>query len=292
MQVMFSFSECSMGQQPIVLAIGMFDGVHLGHQRLLEEVQARAHMVGGIGGVVTFSNHPAEVLLAERVPLLSHLSHRLNLLRNYVQFAIVLPFTKRFANQTPQQFISQLAKYLPSCHLVLGHDAVLGRDRQGNRDVVSQLATEFGMTVDYIEALVWRERPLSSSSLRKLVQQGALDHVSRQLGRPYSIGGYVTSGRGYGRQMGYPTANLSVQNLCVPPYGVYVAEVKQEGHTWSAIANLGVAPSLRHDGKPTLEVHLLESPKQLLAHREKHTHTDRDTHCERGNTQHTETHTN
>ncbi|CAF23482.1 bifunctional riboflavin kinase/FAD synthetase [Candidatus Protochlamydia amoebophila] len=244
---------------PQILTIGNFDGVHLGHLFVLQRVQAIAKQSDAEITVLTFSNHPSEVLRPQDpAKLLCTLPHKIKLLEsNHVNHLFLIPFTNYLAKHSAASFVERIRQFIPFSHLILGHDATLGRDRQGNRLVMQTLAEMWGFEVHYLDEYRYEGLAVSSTSIRKLVQEGDLKKVHALLGRPYSIYSTISSGLGKGRQMGYPTANIEVQNLCLPPFGVYAVEIKKGQEILPGIANLGFAPTIRQNNIPLLEVHIL-----------------------------------
>lgn len=249
----------------IVLTIGNFDGMHRGHCAVLKQAQA---LVGKEGKVVvlTFINHPSEILRPETAtPLLCTLPHKLYLLENFgIQTIILLPFTRYLAQHSARSFIENVRQYISFAHLVLGHDATLGRDRQGNPPTINNLGMEWGFDVHYLEAYRYEGKPVSSTRIREILQQGDLNQVEELLGRPYSIYGNVVTGKGKGASLGFPTANLNVKGLCLPPFGVYAVEVCHHSKFIRGIANLGIAPTMNDNREPVLEVHLFNEDQDFV----------------------------
>jgi riboflavin kinase/FMN adenylyltransferase len=264
MQIIEQLELFSQPRQPLVLAIGNFDGFHRGHYAVLRHARLLAGQEGQIV-VITFRNHPSEVLRpAQPTRLLCTLPHKLRLIEQFgIDTLILLSFTRYLAQHSAASFIERVRQSIPFSHLVLGHDATLGRDRQGNRPLMQQLAEEWGFQVHYLDEYRFEGQPVSSTRIRALLQRGDLEQVEILLDRPYSIYAPVSQGQGQGKLLGYPTANLETTGLCLPPFGVYAVEVRKEQEIWTGIANLGVAPTLKTEGIPLLEVHLF-APEQNL----------------------------
>ncbi len=267
MHLYHQLEEFKDQKTPVVLTIGNFDGVHLGHLAVLQKAQAIALRTEAHQVVITFSNHPSEVLRPEDPTLLlCTLPHKIALLEaNHIDHLMLLPFTRYLAHHSAASFVERVRQFIPFSHLILGHDATLGRDRQGNRSVMQSLAEAWGFEVHYLEEYRYEGLPVSSTQIRQLVQKGEFDQAEILLGRPYSIYSTISTGLGKGRQIGFPTANIPVKGLCLPPLGVYVVEVNKEGEIYQGIANLGVAPTIREDGVPLLEVHILAENVELSA---------------------------
>ncbi len=236
---------------PHTLTIGFFDGVHLGHQALLSRADT----------CVTFSGHPSSTLHPEEpLPLITSHAHRLALIKPYVQDIHILDFTTDLATQDPKTFLTSLP---PFDHLLLGHDARLGKDRSGTPEVLQEIATAHNFILEYLPPVLIDNAPVSSSRIRLALREGDLVLAEELLGRPYSIMGTVLRGAGHGDKIGYPTANLDLTGLSHPPFGVYAITLTADHADHPGIANLGVAPTLQHNRKPLLEAHLFDVDHNL-----------------------------
>ncbi len=247
-----------------ILTIGNFDGVHCGHRQLLKQMLQLANGEAQTT-VLTFSNHPSTVLRPHNPTLsLCTLEHRLSLMKQLgIENIIVLPFTKEFATQNAATFISHLRQYVNFSHLILGYDATLGKDRQGDRAVMKTLGQELGFEVYYLEEVQQAGESVSSTRIRKTIMNGDFLNAALLLQRPYSIYGKVIRGFGNGHKMGFATANLDIGTLCLPPQGVYAVEVKQAEKKYDGIANLGLAPTLQRRQTPILEVHIFDQKQNF-----------------------------
>lgn len=253
---MTALRDFPQSSKPVILTIGNFDGMHLGHQSVLSKMHKVAKTDSLPTCAITFSNHPSEILRPSNpISLLCTLPHRIKLLGEQgIDSIVLLPFTPELAKQSAAEFIEKIHAHIPFSHLILGHDAAIGKDRQGDRGTMHQLGKEHGFNVDYVEGYSNGGTPVSSSRIRTLLSEGNLSKVEELLGRSYSIYGKVLPGLGKGKHLGFPTANLDVAGLCCPPFGVYAVTVKRAASIVSGIANLGIAPTVRN--KPLLEVHL------------------------------------
>ncbi len=257
MKILYNADQFVASQKRISLTIGNFDGVHLGHQALLQRLKE----VAPFTVVFSFSNQPCEVLHGIKKPWLTTLPHRLSLFEKLgIDETILFPFSKTFAEQSAFDFLKNLKKHIPFTHLVLGHDAVLGHDR--NQDL-SDVAQELGFSLEYLDVVTISGKIISSSEIRKRIQEGDLTAASLKLGRPYSIFASVGHGSGKGGKLGFHTANLPVENLALPPLGVYAVHVKIGDEILAAVANLGHAPTLHENRKTCLEVHLIDENRNL-----------------------------
>ncbi len=243
----------------ISLTLGNFDGVHLGHQKILQELK-------GQKSLFTFSNHPAEILHQRTVPLLTTPSQKLHLLKQAgIEQIVVAPFTRELSLQSAETFLSSLKQRVPFTHLVLGHDAAVGHLRQGNRREIDILSRKMDFTPLFQDPLKIDGKVVSSTRIRGLIQKGDFERAALFLGRPYSIRGQVMPGAGKGKLLGFQTANLSVETLCLPPLGVYAVEVIRNGKLYLGVANLGAAPTLHTNRTTQLEVHILDAKESLYA---------------------------
>jgi len=257
--------------QTIGLTIGNFDGMHLGHQSILKHLRERIGL-NGHSVVMTFSNHPAQILKPDFSPsFLCSLSQKMRLIkRSGVDSLFILPFTSDLANLSPAAFLSMLRNFIPFTHLILGHDATIGKNRTGTRDHLKQLADSFSFHLEYLNEVKHHHEPISSTIIRSLIKAGDLLKAAALLGRPYSLYSQIETGRGLGKTIGFPTLNLNIDQCCLPPLGVYKVRVMLSPDlSLPGIANVGVAPTVRSDSSPKLEVHLLDPlPQEQLSHLE------------------------
>jgi riboflavin kinase/FMN adenylyltransferase len=239
-----------------VAAWGVFDGVHRGHRRILDAVLRWARADGVPGAVLTFDRHPAEILRAVEVPMITPLAERLRLLGEFgLDFCVVLNFTKAFAETSARDFASGLLRdRLGVKGLVVGHDTRFGKDREGDLALLQGL----GIEVRRCEPELHEGRPVSSGRIRDAVRDGRLEEARFLLGRPTSVFGTVVRGDRRGTGLGFPTANLALHHAVRPPAGVYAVEVPLEGKTWRAVANLGTRPTFTPAKAEAFEVHLLD----------------------------------
>jgi riboflavin kinase / FMN adenylyltransferase len=252
--------------RPSYLTIGNFDGVHRGHQALVEGMLAAAHADGCQAGVLTFDPHPLAVLRPE-IPLayLTTREERIDLLSTHgLDFVVVLPFTRATAATTAPDFMRALVDSLRLQALWVGPDFALGRGREGTPDRLAELGTGLGYTVHQIQPFEFLGGPVHSSRIRGLIgRDGAVDQAAVLLGRPYRIAGPVTRGAGRGRKLGYPTANIAVApGRLVPAFGIYAcwAWIEDRGHP--AATSIGVRPTF-DNGAPSIEAYLLDFDDDL-----------------------------
>ena len=259
MNVVHGLSQ-SINSQPTVLTIGVFDGVHRGHQHLISSAVARAGVLGFQSAVLTFDPHPDFVLHPDRGRLyLSSLERRATLIAALgVDVLVVLPFGTETTALSAAMFVDQICTALPLRELWVGYDFALGRRREGDLARLGELGRERGFTVHPVEPLLIEGGPVSSSRIRAALGEGDVVLAERLLGRFFSVEGVVVEGDKRGRTIGFPTANVAFDNqLTLPADGVYVCEVEVGDTHHRAVTNVGVRPTF--DGvRRTVEAHLLD----------------------------------
>jgi riboflavin kinase/FMN adenylyltransferase len=252
---------------PLFLAIGVFDGVHLGHQAVISTSARHAQEVGGTPVVVTFDPHPAKVLRPEEAPrLLTATQHKIALIRALgVAHLLVVKFDREFASTPPEEFVHQLVRHAnPLREICVGHEWSFGKNRAGNLALLQKLGAEHQFNVVGIKPVAVNGTVVSSTAIRHAVETGDLHRAAEMLGREYTILGTVKRGAQLGRQLGFPTANLSAHSEQFPPNGVYVAEARLGEEVFFGVANLGVRPTVS-GGKPErlLELHLFDLDREI-----------------------------
>jgi riboflavin kinase/FMN adenylyltransferase len=243
-----------------VLAIGVFDGVHLGHQRLIAELLNQAEKRKMLSGVVTFRHNP-EKLLSHRnkLPFLTDIEERLDLLKQEgVTMVIPLSFTPELAQLSARQFVTLLQKYLKMRGLVVGQDFALGKEREGDTENLIRLGKSMNFDVIVVPPLVINGEVVSSTAIRKALAAGDMLKVRQLTGRPFKLAGKVVSGYGRGTGMGFPTANLEItSDHALPPDGVYTGWAHINGNTYQAMTNIGKNPTFGVN-KRTIEAYLID----------------------------------
>lgn len=267
MRILRSIPELAQIPGPVFLAIGVFDGVHLGHQAVISTAARDAAKAGGTAIVVTFDPHPAKVLRPQESPrLLTATQHKIALIRDLgVSHLLVLKFDRELAATPPADFVRQLAVAArPLREICVGQEWSFGKDRAGNLALLKTLGAEMGFDVVGVEPVTSEGTIISSTAIRKAVKAGDFVTVKRMLGRNYTILGTVEEGKRLGRSLGFPTANLSAHSEQFPPNGVYAAEGTLQGKKVHGVVNLGVRPTI-DDGSPqrVLEFHLFDFDRDL-----------------------------
>jgi len=293
MKLFRTLAELAAEKRPVYLAIGVFDGVHLGHQRVINQARDAARQAGGLSVALTFDPHPIRVLRPDQAPvLLTSTAHKLALIQQLgIDACVLINFDNAFAATTAEQFIAQIA----FCqHVCVGTRFHFGHNRAGNPALLEELAPRHGFTVTEIKPVLTADgEMISSTAVRQHIQAGHLDRAAVMLGRPFSILGTVEKGDGVGRQLGYPTANLNSHHEAFPPDGVYACRVQLVGQasclspsaveqasrlsppnanasrdgcpiTYPGVINLGRRPTFSgRSHQRVLEVHILEFDRAI-----------------------------
>ena len=262
METFRSISELSKLRGPLFLAIGVFDGVHLGHQAVISTSAQHARAANGTPVVVTFDPHPEKVLRPKTAPhLLTATPHKIALIRDLgVAHLLIITFDKQFAATEPEEFVHELVEHSKSLReICVGHEWSFGKNRRGNLKLLNQFGARFDFGVVGIPPVTVNGELVSSTTIRKAVETGDLAKAAQMLGREYTVLGTVVSGDNRGKKIGFPTANLSAHNEQFPPNGVYFAEAKLEGVIYPGVVNLGYRPTVdTRKSERILEIHLFD----------------------------------
>ena len=247
--------------KPTVLTLGVFDGLHLGHQRIMQTVVERARDVRAVATAITFDPHPRAVLHPESAPpLLQTLDQRLaNFEILGIQQAIVVPFDHEFADTPAEEFLSDIVRdRLHAREVYLGRGFAFGRGRTGNIDLLRKMSAQLGFFADEVDEVQLRGQRISSSAIRKHLAAGRVNLVRRMLGRPYGVEGVIIRGNRRGHTIGFPTANLKPHNRVVPKYGVYATATLIDGTWRRSITNIGVRPTFETEAEPSIESYIFD----------------------------------
>jgi len=249
------------------LTIGSFDGVHRGHQSVVSKLVAGAHEYGAPAVVLTFYPHPSTILRGyDYAFYLTTPEERARLLGDFgVDVVITHPFNQQVANMSARDFMLRLDQHLKIQHLQVGYDFALGKDRQGNVEMLRKLGDELDYSLRQIGPLVLDGDTVSSSRIRFLLGAGQVDKAGDLLGRNFSIEGKIEHGDRRGVTLGFPTANLAVWSAqAIPAAGVYVCRAEFAGETWGAVTNIGVRPTFESEPvSPRVEAHLLDFDQDI-----------------------------
>ncbi|SIT76525.1 bifunctional riboflavin kinase/FAD synthetase [Pontibacter indicus] len=245
-----------------VVTSGTFDGVHVGHQKILQRVKERARLSNGQSVVITYWPHPRLVLFPEDndLRLLSTIEERIEQLRSFgIDYLLIIPFTKEFSRLSSRTFIEEvLVKAIHTKVLVIGYDHRFGKNREGSFEHLKARSAQYGFEVEEIPRQDVDDVGVSSTKIRKAIESGDIPTANRYLGHTYSLTSTVVEGNKLGRTIGYPTANLALPSphKLIPAYGVYAVWVRHAGQRQPGMMNIGIRPTV--DGTHlTLEAHLI-----------------------------------
>ncbi len=269
MRVARSLSELTSPLEAPVVTVGNFDGVHRGHQRILETVVKEARQRRGTAVAVTFEPQPSKLLRPEAAPpLLTTLEQKLALLEAAgLDLAVVVPFTREFSQLSPRAFADEvLRRGLGATMVCVGESFRFGQRQAGDAALLAELARELGFELRVVAPVVFRRQTASSSLVRQLIQKGEVARAGRLLARPYALTGSVAPGAGRGRTLDFPTLNLLPEQECLPARGVYATETLVEGRAFPAATNVGVRPTFGGE-QLVVESHLLDFRETVTAGR-------------------------
>ena len=267
MKLIHQPDELINGDRKACLAIGMFDGVHLGHQQVLRQAIEDSHRHEARSVAVTFDRHPASVIAPGRAPaLLQTRAQRLRAIESLgIDAALLIKFDKAFSRKPGAEFVRELADGFGAIHSIcVGVNFAFGHKRDGNVELLCTLGQALGFHVHGLQAVSLDDQAVSSTRIRAAVRDGRLDDAGQMLGRTFAIEGTVIEGERQGRELGFPTANLDTDDLVLPPNGVYAAHARLGQATHRAVLNIGLRPTLASP-EPALQVeaHLLDFNGEL-----------------------------
>lgn len=260
--------------KPLALTIGNFDGVHLGHQALLQRLQQAAQAHGLETAAMVFEPHPREFFAPQQAPTrLTSLREKTEMFRALgLDRMLVCNFTQEFAQMSAEDFINALHEKLAAKYVLIGDDFRFGSGRAGDFGLMQKIGEQHGFEVESMHSVLHDDVRISSTAVREALVRGRLDIAERYLGRSYSISGHVEHGNKMGRQLGFPTANIQLQHNRLPLSGIFVVRVRIEDGDWlRGAASLGVRPTVAANGMPVLEVHLLDFDEEIYG---KHLHVE------------------
>ncbi len=267
MQIIQNLTDIPRSLSYPVMTIGVFDGVHSGHQLILDRLSQRAREKKGTSVLLTFTPHPQKIISPAQAPLLLQTRHQKEkiLETQDVDIMLRLPFTRRLSLYSPSEFALQILHNLGIREIHVGSNFRFGHRRSGDIATLASLGEEFGFEVHEIVPVHHHQTRISSSYIRGLLSAGRTTLARRLLGRPYQIEGIVVRGSGKGAQLNFPTANLDPENELIPATGVYVSRAHLNGKTYPAVTNIGHRPTLREQTTPTpvIEPHLLDFEENI-----------------------------
>ena len=248
------------------LTVGVFDGVHRGHQQIIRQLTAGAHADEAPAVVLTFYPHPATVLGGREIKGLTLPDERADLLAGLgVEAVITERFTRELSQVTAYEFMARLKRHLGLKHLLIGYDFALGKGREGNAPRLAEIGPELGYTVEVVSAVSDESGVISSTEIRKLIETGNVKEAAKLLGRPYSLHGPVIHGDGRGRTINVPTANIAYSSeKMIPAQGIYACWAYLNGQKHLAAINIGTNPTFTPDKEtPNVEAHLLDFRREI-----------------------------
>jgi riboflavin kinase/FMN adenylyltransferase len=252
-----------------VVALGNFDGLHRGHQRLVDRVRRQAREKNGTSVALIFHPHPPRVLRPDKAPpLLMTLDQKLEAFeRAGLDAVAVVRFTHELSRWEPEGFVEAvLMDWLRAAEVWVGTNFLFGRDRSGTFTLLRALGEDQGFKVEKIDPVRYKDFVVSSTRIRHLIGEGRVDEAGALLGHHYFIDGEVVHGDGRGRDLGFPTANLATENELLPAYGIYTTIALVDGVSHRAVTSVGVRPTIG-DNRVTIETHLLEGGRDLYGAR-------------------------
>lgn len=251
---------------PLHLALGVFDGVHVGHQAVIARAVDAAKKHGGIAGVVTFDPHPIRVIAPAKAPsaLLATLDHKAHIIAELgVELLVPITFDEDFAAMEAAQFLDALL-VAPVKTIAVGEDWRFGKGRHGDVEFLQSRSAESGFRLEAVAPVMIDGERVSSTRIRQAIRDGNLAAAATLLGRPYSVSGPVVPGKQLGRTIGFPTANIATGDAQLPPDGVWVVKTRlSDSRLVHGVANLGVRPTVGGSPARSLEVHLFDFSEDL-----------------------------
>ena len=244
-----------------VLALGNFDGLHRGHLKILERVKRGAIERGGTPMAMTFDPHPPRVVRPDKAPpLLMTKEQRLEALQDAgISCVAVVRFTRELSHWDPETFVrTVLVEWLRVSEVWVGANFLFGHERSGNFTLLRTLGQRYGFRAEKIDPVRYKEFVVSSTRIRRLVAEGRMDEAAALLGHAYYVDGRIVEGRRRGREIGFPTANLTSANELVPPHGVYATTLLIDGLVHAAVTNIGVNPTFGDHTETSIETHVLQ----------------------------------
>jgi riboflavin kinase/FMN adenylyltransferase len=257
------------GPSDTIVTIGTFDGVHMGHQKIIKHLVELKKNTGGEIVLFTFSPHPRKVLFPEQtdLKLITTTDEKCELLKQFgIDHVLVYPFTKAFSQMNAQDYISDIiAEGLKTKTLVIGYDHRFGSNREGNIDTLKELAPVYGFTVEEIPAQEINQLNISSTRIRKAIDEGDVQTANEFLGYSFFITGTVVKGKQLGRTIGYPTANIFIEDKdkLIPKIGVYAVNVILKGTRYKGMLNVGTNPTTDTDSNIKIEVNIFEFDRDI-----------------------------
>ncbi len=276
MKIITSINATKKITKKICIAAGFFDGVHIGHRKLIKTLKKVAEAAGAEPWVLTFKEHPLRSLNPKKAPLLiTSFEHKLLIFkRMHIAGCIALNFSSKLAKLEPEAFIRALLRKAPNLHtMVIGDNWTFGKNAVGTAETLKELSQKYNFKVVVLPPVRNKKEIVSSTLIRQMIAHGDIKRANRMLGRPYSLFGKVVHGLGFGERLGFPTANIEPFNEVFPPEGVYAAITEFNNRFWNAVVSIGKRPTLTQKmrdklylkrktkieaKKPVIELHVLD----------------------------------
>ena len=249
-----------------VLALGNFDGLHRGHMKIIDRVRRRAGERGGTPSAMTFEPHPSRILRPDKAPpLLMTKRQRIEALsRSGMHGVAVVRFTGELSRWDPEAFVrTVLVEWLHVAEVWVGANFLFGHERAGTFTVLRSHGARYGFRAEKIDPVRYKDFVVSSTRIRRLLTEGRVDEAGALLGHHYFIDGTVARGAGRGRELGFPTANVSTPNELVPPAGVYATTITIDGIVHPSVTNIGMRPTFGDVDRPVVEAHIFDLDRDL-----------------------------
>jgi len=265
MKIIYGLSNLKKQPRQSVISVGVFDGVHIGHKKIVKEVMKQAERLNLGSVLITFKPHPAKVIKkSSAVAMLSSFKHRLKFLEELgIETCLVIRFNKAFSHKSAKTFIQKvLIDKLSMKMLIVGENFSFGKEQLHNAGALKAIAKDLNFGLITVRPKRHNSRTISSSLIRHLIEDGKIKNASRLLGRPVSILGTVVKGRQIGRTIGFKTANIDPHHEAIPPSGVYAAYTKLDKKRYMSILNIGTRPTFK-ETEPAIEVHLFDFSGKL-----------------------------
>lgn len=249
-----------------VVTLGNFDGVHIGHKKIIGKVVELSKKYSLPSVVFTFKNHPMNFFGA-KIDIIFPESKKISAFEELgVDYLLNLDFDEKFANMNPEVFIREfLSKKLKASYIVVGYDYRFGKKRQGDFELLNLFGSKYGYTPLKIEKVEIDNITVSSTNIRNYLKEGQLCIANRMLGRCFEIEGQVKEGDSIGRLLGYPTANIDFSNYIIPKYGVYITKTVVDGKQYPSLTNVGVRPTIKQNGELKVETYLLDFDRNIYS---------------------------
>ena len=252
--------------------IGNFDGLHLGHRKILEAVVSRARETGKPSIAITFEPHPLAVLRPDQAPRrLQTLRQKEEVIESIgIEWLLVIPFTRDFSLTEPEDFVQAfLSQRLAVAELDIGQHFAFGRGKRGNLELLRKMGPELGFLASGVDEVLYKGEPISSTRIRTAIEAGQIPDANAMFGREYELDGIVSKGERVGRKIGYPTINLASENELYPADGVYVTqiEIRSFGRRFDCVTNIGRRPTVYEDHATTIETYVLDFSSDVYGER-------------------------